>query len=362
MMTAASLLLAAIPALVLAWANGANDVSKGVATLIGSGLADARRALWWGTLWTVLGGLAAVSWGSALVGTFAGGFLAPGQTTPLPLVAGALTGAFAWVLLATRLGWPVSTTHALLGGIVGAALMVAGSGGVRLSALAGKALLPLLTSPLLAIALCWGMLRVTRWIAARIPAWRPGCCSREQWCKDPFVCAPEGPPPPRPLRRVLLCSLHWASGGATSFARGLNDVPKMAAPLIVAAAPAAGMPAADTAAAAILAVTVAMGLGCAWGGLRVARVLAHRVAAIDAERGLVANLGTSFLVLAASPLGLPVSTTHVSTGALMGIRWAEGRQPDAGDALHAILFAWCITLPAAAAVAAASAALLIALS
>ncbi len=153
--------------------------------------------------------------------------------------------------------------------------------------------------------------------------------------------------------------MHWASSGATSFARGLNDVPKMAALLIVAAVPsAAGIAAKDAFAMAIVSVTLAMGLGSVWGGLRVARVLAHKVTAMDTERGLVANVGTSLLVLAASPLGLPVSTTHVSTGALMGIRWADRRQPEQGDALRAILAAWCVTLPASAALAAAATGLL----
>ena len=361
-MNTTTLLLVAIPALVLAWANGANDVSKGVATLIGSGIASARRAILWGTLWTVLGGLAALAWGSALVGTFANGFLTPQFPMTLEFLAGVLTGAFAWLLLATRAGWPVSTTHALLGGIVGAALLVAGPEGLKLSAVGNKALLPLLASPLLAIGLCWVMLVGTRWVAGKVPVWRPGCCPEDEWRKDPFVCAPDGKTP-RSLRRKVLTALHWASGGATSFARGLNDVPKMAALLIVAAAPVAsqasiGAASGHTAAIAIVAVTLIMGLGSVWGGMRVAKVLAHRVTTMDTERGLVANMGTSLLVLAASPLGLPVSTTHVSTGALMGIRWADKLTPEQGDALRAILFAWFVTLPIAAGFAAAATALI----
>lgn len=353
-MTATTVVLVAIPALILAWANGANDVSKGVATLIGSGVASARKAILWGTLWTVLGGLAAIAWGSALMGTFAHGFLATRFSTSLGFVAGAIAGAFAWLLFATRAGWPVSTTHALLGGIIGAALVVAGPEGLKFSAVADKALLPLLASPLMAVALSWAMLLGIRWVASKVPAWRPGCCPEEQWRKDPFVCATDGQES-SPRRRKMLTVLHWASGGATSFARGLNDVPKMAALLIVAAAPAASpAPTANTAALAIFAVTALMGLGSIWGGMRVARVLAHRVTAMDTERGLIANMGTSLLVLVASPLGLPVSTTHVSTGALMGIRWADKLSPEQGDALRVILFAWVVTLPVAAGFAAAA--------
>ena len=353
-MSTTTLVIVAMPALVLARVNGANDVSKGVATLIGSGLASARRAILWGTLWTVLGGLAALAWGSALIGTFANGFLTPQFQMSLGFSASAATGALAWLLFATLMGWPVSTTHALLGGIVGATLAVAGPEGLRMSVVTHKALLPLLLSPLLAIALCWLMLLGTRWVSRRIPAWQPGCCPQAQWRNDPFACAIDAHPTP-PLKRKLLTILHWVSGGATRFARGLNDVPKIAALLIIAVSATLNTDSTNTAMAAIVAVTLIMGLGSVWGGMRVARVRAQRVTFMDTQRGLVANVGTSMLVLAASPSGLPVSTTHLSTGALMGIRWAERLTPQQGGALRPILFAWCITLPAAAGFAAVAA-------
>ncbi|MGH8583010.1 MAG: inorganic phosphate transporter [Gammaproteobacteria bacterium] len=348
----AELVWIAIPVLLVAWVNGANDVSKGVATLIGSGASDARTAIAWGALWTVLGGLTAVVWGAGLVSTFSSGFLAPGFPATRVFAIGALTGAFAWVLLATHRGWPVSTTHALLGGIVGAALMTAGPAGLRLTAVAHKALLPLLLSPVFAIVLCWTLLSMARWVARRVPAWRPGCCDPADWRRDPYVCAP-GSAPARPVVRRLWVALHWLSSGATSFARGLNDVPKIAAFLIVALAAGSTGGAGPSAEFAVIGlVTLTMGLGSLWGGFRVAEVLAHRVTTMDPRQGLVANLGTALLVLAASPLGLPVSTTHVSTGALMGIRWAESQPPARSDALGAILFAWFVTLPVAAGLAA----------
>ena len=204
--------------------------------------------------------------------------------------------------------------------------------------------------------LCGGVLGVSRAVARRIPPWRPGCCPREAWHRDPFVCA-TGPVPPPPVRRLWLM-MHWLSGGATSFARRLNDVPKIAAFLVLAIVPGASSELAPSQAAlgAIALVTLAMGLGSLWGGFRVLHVLANRVTAMDPAQGLVANAGTSLLVLAASPLGLPVSTTHVSTGALMvGIRFVEKRLPRQADALRAILFAWVVTLPVAAMLAAATA-------
>lgn len=344
--------LVVLLAMLLAWANGANDVSKGVATLAGSGVTRARHALWWGTLWTALGGAGALFWGSELIATFGRGFLAPGFEAGAVFPAAALCGAAAWVLIATRAGLPVSTTHALLGGTVGAVLTLAGPEGLRMAAVANKAMLPLLVSPIIALTLCWIVMKIARAVAARAPAFRAGCCARDAWAENPFVCAEGGR---FRWQQHGFTMLHWLSSGATCFARGLNDVPKIAAFLIVAVAlapPGQGLSAA-VAQWPIVAVTAAMAAGSLWGGRRVLEMLAHRVASVDAGSGLVANLGTSSLVLLATPLGLPVSTTHVSTGALLGIRFTGDRRPRAADGLKAILIGWIVTLPSAGMIAAA---------
>lgn len=350
-MSTASALLVAMPVLLLAWANGANDVSRGIATLVGSGMTSARRAIAWGTLCTVLGGLTGILWGSLLAANFSSGLLAAHYRPDLAFITGAGLGASGWLAMATALGMPVSTTHALLGGILGAALVAAGLETLHLAALANKAMLPLLLSPLAAIALCWLMLLVSRQAAAWLPRWRPGCCLEEEWRADPFRCADERDAVTPGLRR-LLQALHWLSAGATSFARGLNDVPKMAALLILAAAAGALPMPGDPWRAAVVLVTLAMGIGCLWGGWRVTCVLAHRVTRMDPAQAVTANVGTAALVLAASPLGLPVSTTHVATGSLMGIRIADRAVPTEADALKGILLAWIVTLPASAALAA----------
>jgi len=145
-------------------------------------------------------------------------------------------------------------------------------------------------------------------------------------------------------------ALHWFSSGLTSFARGLNDVPKIAAFLILIASlsPELAQLLGSGSRGPILLVTLVMVAGSLLGGLRVLNVLAHRVVPLDAAQGLTANVGTSMLVLLASPLGIPVSTTHVSTGSLLGVRWYDRVKPREGDALKTILFAWLVTLPVAA--------------
>ena len=349
--------------LLLAWANGANDIAKGVATLVGNGTAQARRAVWWGTLWTVAGGLLAILWGGALIKTFSSGYLSTGFQVDFVFLISAILGAVAWLLVATRFGLPVSTTHALLGGVVGAALVAAGPQGLQLDAVTNKAMLPLLLAPLLAIALCATILLLARYVASRLPAWKQDCCDYEDWQRNPFVCLPPAKQNSRTQRmEKLWLSLHWLSSGLTSFARGLNDVPKIAAFLILSLALvpeiAGKLTAPENHYLPILLITFVMGIGCLWGGMRVLHVMSHRVTTLDSSSGLVANAGTSMLVLFASPLGIPVSTTHVSTGSIMGIRWANKLKPSQADALKLILFGWVVTLPVAASVAAISSSLL----
>ena len=104
----------------LAFANGTNDVSKAIATLVGSGVTNYRIAIRWGTLWTVAGAGVAAFVAGAMVKTSTSGLIQAGTDIPRTATLAVLIGAMAWVLFASRTGLPVSTTHALMGAIVGA--------------------------------------------------------------------------------------------------------------------------------------------------------------------------------------------------------------------------------------------------
>src|SRR5688572_7304150 len=147
-----SLLVFAV-VLLLAWSNGSNDNFKGVATLYGSGTASYKRALAWATATQIAGSLLASALAAGLVAKFSAKGLVPDAVAATPAFLGAAAlGAGATVLIATRVGLPISTTHALTGALVGAGL-VAG-GGVSYGVLGKSFFVPLLVSPLLAFALC----------------------------------------------------------------------------------------------------------------------------------------------------------------------------------------------------------------
>jgi PiT family inorganic phosphate transporter len=142
-------------------------------------------------------------------------------------------------------------------------------------------------------------------------------------------------------------SVHWLSAGLTSGARALNDAPKILA-LGLAAAPSLGIGRGSL----VAAVAVAMGLGSHVAGRRVTHTLADKVTRIAPDDGLAANLVTSALVGIASVVAVPVSTTHVSTGAIVGI--GIHRRQVRWTLVGELLLAWVVTVPIAAAIAAAT--------
>lgn len=352
--------------LALAYANGANDNFKGVATLYGCGTARYRTALAWATAATLGGSLLALALAAGLVDTFKGKGLVPDSVTTDPrFLLSVGLGAALTVLLATWLGLPVSTTHALTGGLVGAGLLAA-DGDVRFSALTDSFVAPLLFAPVAALLLAVLLYPVVRAVrrAAGVTTrtWvRVGGVVEEATITPDGtvllvrtgVAVTVGPADECRTRyagRVagaevgpVLDAVHYLSAGAVCFARALNDTPKLVALLIAAEAVAPTVGLAATAAA--------MAVGGVLGARRVAETMGRKITRMSPGQGLTANLVTALMVLGASRLGLPVSTTHVSVGALFGIGTVNGTARV--RTVLSILLAWVTTLPLGAALAAA---------
>lgn len=345
--------------------NGANDVSKGVATLVGSRLASYRQGLSWGTVWTVAGAIAALVFTTALIRAFSGGFVADGLVESPLFPLSVATGAFAWVLIASRTGLPVSTTHSLAGAIVGAAVAAAGLRGVQWTLVFGSVVVPLALSPILA----GGLAYLVHALASR----RLSAAARYCVCfvERPLTWLPSVADGTAVASRAVLLPLvfvdqaqicsqaerlsgvrvtdaaHWLTSAVLSFARGLNDTPK-----IVALGMAAAMGAGFGAAPLYVAAAIAMGAGSLLAGRRVTRTLAERVTDVDPLEGLAASAVAAALVLAASFVALPVSTTHVAAGAIVGVGLRAGGRAVRWDTVSTMVAAWLITLPASAVVSA----------
>lgn len=352
-----SLVIALLCVVGLAWANGANDNFKGVATLFGSGVSDYKKALHWATLMTFAGSIAAIWLTAGLVATFSGKQIVSAGTLALPDFPLAVVAACAaTVLLATRFGFPISTTHALAGALLGAA-MAAPESAVNW-AKAGKSIfLPLGAGPLLAIVAALMLYPLLTGLRKRLGIHSQSCiCIGEEWvpqasgtalgrisvvvessqvCQMRYSGAMFGI-----QAQQLIDGLHYVSAGAVSFARGLNDTPKIVALTLMAAPFLSG-------GYEFALIGVSMAAGGLLGARRVAETMSQKITAMNPGQGLTANLITSSLVLAASPLGLPLSTTHVSCGALFGIGAVTGQAR--WKTIAGILAAWLVTLPLAAA-------------
>ena len=363
-------LLALLLVMAMAYANGANDVSKAIATLVGSGVTDYRTAIIWGTAWTVAGACLSAFVASAMLKTFSVGLMQPGIATPPVLGLAILVGAMGWVFVASGAGLPVSTTHALTGALVGAGLVSIGSQGLIWPAITGKIGLPLLLSPVLALTVSFLLHPVIRRIAAD---WESTClcvlpASRALVTIDargntrtliqtgmlgqpviavPAQCERAG------LKGLAigLDTVHWLSSGLASLARGANDAPKIMAMLLLGSA-SASWPSVTVQFATLAAVALAMGFGSYIGGFCVTEVLAEKVTRMDHVEGLSANLTTSSLVFVSATLGLPVSTTHVSSSVIIGIGVRKGLGAVRWATVRDMVLAWVVTLPVAALLAA----------
>ncbi|MGE3806969.1 MAG: anion permease [Gemmataceae bacterium] len=360
-----ALLLVAV--LVLAYANGANDNFKGVATLFGSGTTNYTQALVWAAFTTFLGSLTALFLAETLLRNFSGKGLVPNELVQDSHYAAAVAlGAGLTVLLATRIGMPISTTHALIGALVGAGW--ASGALVSFAKLADSFFAPLLLSPLLALVLVCLVYPAFSYARRRLGVTEQTCfcVGREVVETAPLLGAEVALARVRVLnvelgtevncaRRYegsllglnaakLLDRLHFASAGAVGFARGLNDTPKIAALLLL--APALGK------VGGLALVGVVIALGGLINARAVAETMSQKITSMNHGQGFTANLLTACIVIGASRFGMPVSTTHVSCGALFGIGIVS-RQAHSGM-IGKILGAWVTTLPLGAALGAAS--------
>lgn len=358
-----TLIFAFVLVALLAFANGSNDVSKSVATLVGSGVTDYRRALRWGSAWTVIGAFLGGLLATSLAERFArslGSSAANTAAIPLAVAAGSLV----WVAFSSRTGFPVSTTHAITGSILGVGWMAQGLNPLARTDVLQGFFVPLLASPFLALGLTF---LLTPWVT-RLSQWLDSRCL----CAVPSVgsvtlgggdAASASPATGLVVGRTAACEgrsmwswnlsvdrAHWVSSALVSLSRGMNDAPKIWAllfPLLLVGGhhPRGSLP------AVVATVALAMGLGSWLAGRRVSEFLAEKVTPMNHQGGFAANLATAVLVVGASRLGLPVSTTHVSAGAIVGVGLGQGGHGIRWRVFTEMATAWVVTLPAAGLVA-----------
>ena len=351
----------------LAYANGANDNFKGVATLFGSHTTNYKTALTWATITTALGSIVSMFFAAELISRFSGKGLVPDAVAAsAPFLLAVALGAGATVILATLTGFPISTTHSLTGALVGAGLMAVGNE-VNYTVLGSKFFLPLLVSPFMAAFLAGTLYVIMRKLRRRMDITHDtsfyvaggGSLQPQEVHVAPAALRSESIHSSRNTTaptaisvayngtildisaQRLLDIAHYFSTGVVSFARGLNDTPKIVALLL--AVNALGIR------SGMLLVAIAIALGGILNARKVAHTMSLNITRMNPGQGFTANIATGLLVIFASRWGLPVSTTHVSVGALFGLGTAT-RKINTRKTSE-ILLSWILTLPIAAALA-----------
>jgi PiT family inorganic phosphate transporter len=243
----------------------------------------------------------------------------------LHYVMAALSGATAWNLLTWRIGIPSSSSHALIGGLLGAAIAAAGADSVKVEGVVNKVLIPLVSSPVIGFAIGFLLMVLLLNLFRRAH-------------------------PSRLNARFRI--LQVLSASFMAFSHGSNDAQKTMGIMTLALFSAGLIPTFEVPLWVIVLAATAISFGTAAGGWRIIKTMGQRVVKLDPVHGFAAETTAASVIVGASSLGMPVSTTHVISSAIMGVgssdRFSAVRWGVAGN----ILVAWVLTIPASGFVAA----------
>jgi PiT family inorganic phosphate transporter len=317
MVEPALIVLAAIIALGLAFdfVNGFHDTANAIATSVATRVLSPGQAV---SMAAVLNVVGAVS-GTAVASTVGRGIVPPAVATQ-QLVAAALIAAITWNLLTWWLAIPSSSSHALIFSIVGAGIAAAGVESIQIGGIT-KTLQGLVFSPLLGYLVALLLLMALLWIFARS----------------------------RPLRVTRIFGrLQIVSAAYMAFSHGSNDAKKTMGVLTMALASYYGWTGDEWQVPlwVILAAAAAMGLGTAMGGWRIVRTMGLRVVELRPIDGFAAETAAATVIEVASRLGIPVSTTHVISSAILGVGSTRSLSAVRWGIAGRIVSAWVITIPA----------------
>jgi PiT family inorganic phosphate transporter len=308
-------------ALLFDFLNGLHDSANSIATVVATRVLRPITAVAWAAFFNFV---AFLVFGLHVAATISNGVVDPALVDPL-VVFGALFGAIVWNVLTWQLGIPSSSSHALVGGLVGAAVAKAGPGVVIWRGL-GTIAAAIVLSPLIGLLLAMSLILAVTWIFVR---------------STPFAVD----------RRFRV--LQFVSSSLLSLAHGGNDAQKTMGIITVLLYSQGLLSGAfHVPLWVVLSCQAAMALGTFSGGWRIVRTVGSRVTRLTPVQGACAETGGAIALFAATYLGIPVSTTHTVTGSVVGVGAARRLSAVRWGITRQILIAWVITLPASALMAA----------
>jgi PiT family inorganic phosphate transporter len=318
----ATLLLVAVVvlAVIFDYINGFHDTANAIATSVATRALDPRAALLMATAFNFIGAFA----GTAVAKTIGAG-LVDEHTSTQGVIIAALIGAIAWDLVTWYYGLPSSSSHALIGGLLGATLVSAGVGAFKVDGILAKVVFPMFASPVIGFIVAFVLIIALFWL---------------------FRSAPR-----RPMTTIFR-RLQIVSAGFMAFSHGSNDAQKTMGIITLALFSGGVIGTIDVPWWVIVIAATAISLGTAIGGWRIMHTMGHRVVKLEPVHGFAAETTAATVIITAATLGMPVSTTHVISSAIMGVGSARGVRGVRWGVARNILAAWVITIPASGGVAA----------
>ena len=313
------LLLAVIVlvALVFDFTNGAHDCANAIATMVSTKVVTPRFAV---------GAAALLNLGGALLGTEVAKTLGSGIVLPHVvegshvLVLAALVGAIAWNCITWYYGIPSSSSHALIGGLIGAAVADEGFGALNVSGIVDKVLIPLVGSPLAGYVAGFLIMWLIYWIFGNIHR------SKVNW---------------------TFRHLQLVSAGFMATSHGLNDAQKTMGIVTLALVIFGEIDSVEVPLWVKLACAGAMAMGTAVGGWKIVKTMGHRIFKLEPVHGFAAESSAALVITGASLLGAPVSTTHTISACIFGVGSTKRLSAVRWNVAGSLLIAWTLTLPAA---------------
>ncbi len=310
------LLAVVVLAVVFDYINGFHDTANAIATSVATRALRPSHALLMAAFFNFFGAFA----GTAVAKTIGAGLVDETSMTQA-IVAAALIGAIAWNLITWRLGLPSSSSHALIGGLLGATAIAVGGGAFKWDGILDKVIVPLVASPIVGFIGAFALMVVLLWAFHSR--------SREAMATG--------------FRRLQIFS-----AGYLAFAHGSNDAQKTMGIITLALFSAGVIPNTDVPVWVIVVAASAISLGTATGGWRIMRTIGFRVVKLEPVHGFAAQTTSATVLLATAHLGMPISTTHVISAAIMGVGASKGVRAVRWGVARRILVAWILTLPASA--------------
>lgn len=306
-------------ALLFDFTNGFHDAANSISTVVATRALKAKHAVWFSAFFNFV---AYFFVGTAVANTVAKVV----KTESVAIVFGALVAAVAWNYLTWWVGMPSSSSHAIIGGLVGAGLAIGGTAAVEWSAVK-KVLYAIILSPTvafsiaaLAVGLVWGIQKITKW-------------------ND---------------NHGAFKGLQVVSAAAVSFGHGANDAQKtmgvIAALLVGAGYLEAGEDGIAVPQWVALSAYAAIALGTVWGGWKIIETMGLKLTSLNAKTGVAANIGATTAIFGATAMGIPISTTHAAASSVVGAGTASRRGTN-WRVVGEMVIAWVVTIPATATIA-----------